>query len=76
MNLNVNTRLKNKTHSPEEPRQAHKNSATILWGNREKYDPSTQLRAGHSICAKRLKTHFFPEGRFVIFAGSRPGGML
>jgi len=37
---------------------------------------SPQVRAGHSVCAKRLKTHFFPEGRFMIFAGSRPGGML
>jgi hypothetical protein len=26
-----------------------------------------------SIGAKRLKTYFFPEGRFTIFAGSRSG---
>jgi len=37
---------------------------------------SPRVRAGHSSFAKRLKPHFFPEGRFMIFAGSRPGGML
>jgi hypothetical protein len=46
----------------------HKNSATVLRRNQEK------IREPPG--AKRLKTHFFPEGRFMIFAGSRPSGML